>query len=75
MNIKRNVSHDEDILKSNSKIVTIVLENLNKRVNNRLNRIHYSYSSMVVAINFFDNDKERAISLMEIWIPRMKEWR
>lgn len=66
-------NHDEETFKSNMKIVTKMLEHLNRRVNNKLNSINYRYSSMVDAIKKFDNDKERAIPLMEIWIPRNKD--
>lgn len=60
------VNHDVETFKSNMKIFTTMIEHLNIRVNNNLNSIHYSYSSMVDAIRNFDNDRERAIPLMEI---------
>lgn len=66
-------NHDEDIFNRNMNIVTTLLEHLNKRLNNRLNSIHYSYSSMVATIRNFDIDRERVIPLMEIWIPQKKE--
>lgn len=64
--------HDREIFVSNVNIATIVLEHLNRRVNNRLISIHVNYSAMKEAINKFYIDKEVSIPLMETWIPRLQ---
>lgn len=61
----------DDLLHLNDmKIMTTMLEHLNKGIEKILISIHANYAFMFDVIKNLDRDKEITISLMDKWIPR-----